>query len=64
MDNVYTVDEASHMLGLDPSQVRRLLRSGELKGTKFGRDWMVLSLNYKRKRKPKGERKGYIDDRS
>jgi len=53
MKNVYTVDEASYMLGLDKSQVRRLLRSGELKGRKFGRDWMVLSLDYERKRKPK-----------
>ena len=57
MENIYTVDEASHMLGLDQSQVRRLLRSGELKGRKFGRDWMVLSLDYKRRRKPKTKRK-------
>jgi len=53
MDNIYTVDEASHMLGLDPSQVRWLLRKGELKGKKFSRDWMVLNLDYKRKRKLK-----------
>jgi excisionase family DNA binding protein len=63
MDNVYTVDEAAHMLGLDPSQVRRLLRSGELNGRKFGRDWMVLSLDYKRKRKSKGK-KGVSDEKS
>ena len=41
------------MLGLDPSQVRRLLAKGEIKGKKLDRDWVVLSLDYKRKRKPK-----------
>jgi len=41
------------MLGLDPSQVRRLLAKGEIKGKKLDRDWVVLSLDYKRKRKPR-----------
>jgi len=50
---MYTVEQASQQLSLDPSQVRLLLRSGELKGKKWGRDWMVLELNYTRKRKPK-----------
>ena len=54
---MYSVDEASRLLGLDPSQVRRLLRSGEIKGKKLARDWVVLELDYKRKRKPKGGRK-------
>jgi excisionase family DNA binding protein len=54
---MYTVEEASRLLNLDPSQVRRLLRSGEIKGKKWGRDWMVLELNYKRRRKPKTKRK-------
>jgi len=50
----YTVNEAAYELGLDPSQVRRLLRDKVIKGKKWGRDWVVLSLDYKRKRKPKG----------
>jgi len=50
---IYSVGEASKKLGLDPSQVRRLLAKGEIKGKKLGRDWVVLSLNYKRKRKQK-----------
>jgi len=54
---MYTVEEASRILSLDLSQVRRLLRSGELKGKKWGRDWMVLELNYKRQRKLGGGRK-------
>lgn len=57
MDIMYSVEEASKVLGLDPSQVRRLLRSGEIKGKKLARDWVVLELNYERKRKPKKTRK-------
>ena len=54
---MYTVKEASQNIGLDPSQVRRLLRSGDIKGRKWGRDWMVLELTYSRRRKPKTKRK-------
>ena len=53
MSDVYSVNEAAQKLGLDPSQVRRLLAKGEIHGKKLGRDWVVLSLDYKRKRKPK-----------
>lgn len=58
----YTVIEAAHELGLDPSQVRRLLKDKRIKGHKWGRDWVVLSLDYKKKkfgvgRKPKGGKK-------
>ena len=51
---MHTIEEASKQLKIDHSQVRHLLRSGEIKGKKWGRDWMVLELDYKRKRKPKG----------
>jgi len=51
---MYSTKEAAQQLGLDDSQVRRLLKAGEIKGKKLGRDWVVLELNYKRKRKPKG----------
>ena len=50
---MYSVKEAAQKLGLDTSQVRRLLAKGEIKGVKLARDWVVLELNYKRKRKPK-----------
>ena len=63
MDNIYSVEQAAKKLGLDPSQIRRLLKSGEIKGEKFGRDWMVLSLDYKRKRKLK-TKKGEINEKS
>ena len=50
---MYSVKEAAQKLGLDTSQVRRLLAKGEIKGVKLARDWVVLDLSYKRKRKPK-----------
>jgi len=50
---MYTVKEAADKLSLDASQVRRLLASGDIRGRKLGRDWVVLELNYERKRKPK-----------
>jgi excisionase family DNA binding protein len=60
---MYSAKEAAEKLGLDTSQVRRLLATGEIKGVKLARDWVVLELDYKRKRrqgggrKPKGVRK-------
>jgi excisionase family DNA binding protein len=59
MEGVYSVKEAAEKLGLDGSQVRRLLAKGDIKGKRLGHDWVVLSLDYKRKRSPKtkkGER--------
>jgi excisionase family DNA binding protein len=50
---MYSVKEAAKGLGLDTSQVRRLLAKGEIKGVKLARDWVVLDLSYKRKRRPK-----------
>jgi len=54
---MYSVKEAAQKLGLDSSQVRRLLAKGEIKGVKLARDWVVLELTYKRKRKPKTRKK-------
>jgi excisionase family DNA binding protein len=50
---MYSVKEAAQKLGLDASQVRRLLAKDEIKGVKLARDWIVLDLSYKRKRNPK-----------
>ena len=53
MADIYSVSEAAARLGLDASQVRRLLRDKIIEGKKLGHDWVVLSLDYERKRKPK-----------
>ena len=54
---MYSVKEAAQRLGLDTSQVRRLLAQGKIKGVKLARDWVVLDLSYQRRRKPKTKRK-------
>jgi len=53
MDNIYSTKEAATRLKLSESHVRRLLEGGQIAGKKLGRDWMVFSLDYKRKRKAK-----------
>lgn len=59
---MYSTKEAAQKLGLDESQIRRLLAKGEIKGKKLGRDWVVLELTYKRKRKPKtGKGQGFTE---
>jgi excisionase family DNA binding protein len=54
---IYSVKEASEKLGIEASYLRRLLENGVVKGQKLGHDWVVLSLDYKRKRKIGGGRK-------
>jgi len=54
--DVYSVEDAAKRLGLSVQHVRYLLASGAIEGKKLGRDWVVLSLDYKRKRKPKQKR--------
>ena len=58
--NIFTMHstkEAAEKLGLSQDHVRLLSRTGILKAKKLGHDWIVLSLDYKRKRKPGGGRK-------
>ena len=54
---MYSVKEASTKLGISERRIRKLLEEGRIKGKKLGRDWVVLDLNYTRKRKPKGGKK-------
>lgn len=49
----YSVEEAADLSKLSPQHIRYLLSKGEISGKKLGRDWVVLSLDYMRKRKPK-----------
>jgi excisionase family DNA binding protein len=55
-DVLYSTKEAATKLGLSQDHIRRLLEQGRIEGKKVGRDWVVLSLDYKRKRKPKQRR--------
>ena len=54
---IYSVKEAADKLEISERRVRKLLEEKRIKGKKLGRDWVVLDLNYTRKRKPKGGKK-------
>ena len=56
---MYSTKEAAEKLGLSPDHVKLLARTGQIKAKKLGRDWVILSLDYQRKRKPKNS-KGVI----
>lgn len=50
---MYSTKEAAKRLGLSQDHVRLLARKGFIEAKKPGHDWLILSLDYKRKRKPK-----------
>jgi len=52
-ESMYSVKDAAQKLGISDGYCRWLLERGQLKGKKLGHDWVVLKLDYKRKRKPK-----------
>ena len=58
---MYSTKEAAKRLGLSQDHVKLLARKGEIKAEKVGRDWVILSLDYQRRRKPKG---GKTNDKS
>lgn len=47
---MYSVREAAEKMGLSPQHLRLLLKQGKVEGKKLGHDWVVLSLDYKRRR--------------
>jgi excisionase family DNA binding protein len=51
---MYSTKEAAEKLGLSHDHVRLLAKKGQIKAKKLGHDWVVLELNYQRKRRPKG----------
>lgn len=51
---MYSVKEAANKIGLSERHLRLLLKEGKVAGKKLGHDWVVLSLDYKRKRKKRG----------
>jgi len=46
MDKRLTVNEVAERLGCTTAHVRLLLKEGKLRGEKFGRDWMISSLDF------------------
>jgi len=54
---MYSTKEASEILRLSQDHVKLLARTGHIKAEKVGRDWVVLELDYQRKRKPKEKRR-------
>ena len=54
---MYSTKKAAELLGLSQSHVRLLAKKGLIEAKLIGRDWVVLSLDYQRKRKPKGGKK-------
>ena len=59
---MYSVKEAAAKLGISDRRVRKLLEEGRIAGKKLGHDWVVLDLNYTRKRKAKGGRHHGFDE--
>ena len=53
---LYSTKEAAERLGLSADHVKVLARKGLIKAKKLGHDWVILELNYTRKRKLKGAR--------
>ena len=45
---VYTVSEFSEELGVPQSSVRRWLKTGELRGTKMGKKWLIPASEMER----------------
>ena len=53
---MYSTKEASERLGLSQDHVKLLARKGLIKARKVGRDWVILELDYQRKRALKVKR--------
>ena len=49
---MYSTKEAAERLGLSQDHIRLLARKGVIQAKRLGHDWVVLSLDYQRKRKP------------
>jgi hypothetical protein len=54
---MYSTNEAAKILGLSQAHVKLLARRGVIQARKVARDWIILDLNYTRKRKLKEKRK-------
>jgi len=55
---MYSVKEAAEKMSISERHLRLLLNKRDVEGKKLGHDWVVLSLDYERKRKPKTKKGG------
>lgn len=53
---MYSTKEAAERLGLSQDHIRLLARTGLINAKRLGHDWVILDLNYQRKRSPKVRR--------
>ena len=54
---MYSVREAAQKISISERHLRLLLTQGKVQGKKLGHDWVVLNLDYKRRRRIGGGRK-------
>lgn len=55
-DVIYSVKEAAKRMKVSEQHLRYLLAREEVEGKKLGRDWVVTSLDYQRKRRRKNKK--------
>ena len=48
--NLYSVKQTAELIGISRQRVRKLLADGRIKGKKLDGRWVVLKLEYTRKR--------------
>ncbi len=58
---MFSTKEAATIIGISERHLRLLLEKGVIEGKRLGRDWIVLSLDYKRKRKLKKHKQNTVD---
>jgi excisionase family DNA binding protein len=47
---MYSTKEAAEILGLSQAHVKLLARKGVIEARKVARDWIILDLNYQRRK--------------
>jgi len=55
---IYSVRQAARQMGISQQHLRFLLKNEIVPGKKLGGMWLVQSLHYDRRRKPKRRKEG------
>ncbi len=51
MKKIYSVKEASELMGISEQRVRKLLGEGRIEAIKVGNTWGITRLGFKRKKR-------------